>query len=346
MIQKIENQDLQQKIQHLIDTKTKPIGSLGMLETLALQIGLIQETIHPTLEKTALVVFAGDHGIATKGEVNPYPQAVTAQMVLNFLNGGAAINVFSRQHGIDLKVVDAGVNYEFENPEHLINLKIAKGTHNYQDSPAMTVLQYEEAFKKGEDLIHKIHKEGCNCIGFGEMGIGNTSAAALLMAYFLDLPVKNCVGAGTGLKKEGIQKKTRILEAVYKKYEPQSPEEALQTFGGFEIVMITAAILKASSLGMVILIDGFIVTAALLAAQAIDRNCLDYCIATHTSDESGHAEMLRFLKIEALLNIGLRLGEGTGVALAYPLIQSAIQFLNEMSSFEAAQVSTSDKPEN
>ncbi|UZO80775.1 nicotinate-nucleotide--dimethylbenzimidazole phosphoribosyltransferase [Aquimarina sp. ERC-38] len=339
MIDKIQNKALEAKVQHLIDTKTKPPGSLGVLEEVALQISLIQQTVAPFLKNPTLIVFAGDHGIATHGEVNPYPQEVTAQMVLNFLRGGAAINVFCKQHDINLKVVDAGVNYDFDQNENLLHLKVNKGTKNYQEEPAMSIAEYQEALEKGGALVQQIFDQGSNCIGFGEMGIGNTSSASLLMAYFLNEPIDQCVGAGTGLTAEGIRNKTKILEAVINKYQPYSPEEALRTFGGFEMVMITGAILKAAQFRMTILIDGFIVTAALLGAYAFNKNCLDYCIATHTSDESGHQKMLEYLNKKALLNLRLRLGEGTGVALAYPLLQSAIGFLNEMASFESAQVS-------
>ena len=336
----IKNKELSEKLQYQIDTKTKPIGALGALEMIALQIGLIQKTQAPQIKKPTLIVFAADHGIASKGEVNPYPQEVTAQMVLNFINGGAAINIFCKQHGIDLKIVDAGVNYDFGQEERIIHNKIAFGTKNYQEEPAMTTEQYFEALEKGSSLVESLTKNGSNCIGFGEMGIGNTSSAALLMSYFTKEPIENCTGAGTGLSPDGIYKKTQILNQVLQNYKIETPSEALKTFGGFEIVMITGAILKAADLRMTILIDGFIVTAALLGAKAIDKNCLDYCIFTHTSNESGHQQMLNFLEKKALLDLGLRLGEGTGVALAYPLVQSAVLFLNNMASFKDARVST------
>ena len=341
MISTIKNKELSEAVQHIIDTKTKPVGALGRLEELALQISLIQQTKKPVLLKPALIVFAGDHGIAKEGKVNPYPQEVTAQMVQNFLSGGAAINVFCRQHDICLKVVDAGVNYDFSPHQDLLDFKINKGTKNYQEQHAMTAAEFEQAFAKGEKLVEELKNTGCNCIGFGEMGIGNTSSSSLLMAYFLKEDVKNCVGSGTGLSAEGIRQKVQILEEVFQKYQPSSPQDALQIFGGFEIVMMVGAILKAASLRMVILIDGFIVTAALLAAYALSPHCKDYCIATHTSQESGHLQMLQFLEMNAVLDLNLRLGEGTGVALAYPLIQSSVLFLNEMSSFTEAQVSTS-----
>ncbi len=332
---------LENAIQHSINLKTKPIGSLGYLEKTALQIGLIQNTKTPSLEKPTIVVFAGDHGIAIKGEVNPFPQIVTQQMVFNFLNGGAAINAFSNQNAIDLKIVDAGVNHDFGLIDGLIDAKIDYATKNYEDEPAMTMEQCQLAIQKGAEIVTATHNEGCNVIGFGEMGISNSSSAALLMSYFTAIPIAECVGAGTGLQMEAIKQKKRVLEHVYSSHTITSPLEALATFGGFEIVMITGAILKAAELRMTVLVDGFIVTAALLAANALEENVLDYCICAHNSDEQGHKKMLKHLDKKPLIDLGMRLGEGTGVAVAYPVIQSAVAFLNNMASFEAAGVTAS-----
>ncbi|WP_298534819.1 nicotinate-nucleotide--dimethylbenzimidazole phosphoribosyltransferase [uncultured Algibacter sp.] len=331
--------DLKKALQHKIDSKTKPLGALGELEGLALQIGCIQETETPKISKPAIIVFAGDHGIAKKGVVNPFPQEVTAQMVYNFVNKGAAINIFSKTNDIDLKVVDAGVNHVFKNDLNIIDAKIALGTHNYQDEPAMSSKEYQEAIQKASDIISKINDKGCNTIGFGEMGISNTSSAALLMAYFTAIPIENCVGAGTGLKEEGINKKTQLLSNVYNKYSPKTAHEALATFGGFEIAMLCGAILKAAELKMIVVIDGFIVTAALLAAHAIHPKVLEYCVFAHNSNEQGHQNMLEFLNAKPLLSLGLRLGEGTGAALAMPLLRAAVNFLNNMASFDSAGVS-------
>ena len=331
--------ELKQALQHKIDLKTKPIGALGMLEDLAFKIGCIQNTLNPKISKPTIVVFAGDHGIAEKGEVNPFPQEVTAQMVYNFVNGGAAINVFSNTNSIDLKIVDAGVNHTFDKHLNIIDAKIDFGTKNYQDGPAMTLEQYQEAIKKSGDIISKIHSDGCNTIGFGEMGISNTSSAALLMSYFMNVPIEDCVGSGTGLKTEGIHRKTQILSDVFDKYNLKSASEALATFGGFEIVMLCGAILKATELNMTIIIDGFIVTAALLAAKSINPEVLNYCVFAHNSNEKGHTKMLDFLNEKPLLSLNLRLGEGTGAALAIPLLKSAVNFLNDMASFESAGVS-------
>ncbi|WP_299556228.1 nicotinate-nucleotide--dimethylbenzimidazole phosphoribosyltransferase [Seonamhaeicola sp.] len=331
--------ELKQALQHKIDLKTKPIGALGQLEDLALKIGSIQSTESPQISKPTIVVFAGDHGIATKGEVNPFPQEVTAQMVYNFVNGGAAINVFSNTNDVALKIVDAGVNHKFDSDLNIINAKIDYGTKNYQDQPAMTQEQCQEAIRRSGDIVAKIYNEGCNTIGFGEMGISNTSSAALLMAHFTQTPIEHCVGSGTGLNAEGINKKAQILSEVFEKYSPQTPLETLATFGGFEVAMLCGSILKAAELKMIIVIDGFIVTAALLTAYALNPEILDNCVFAHSSDEQGHKKMLEYLNAKPLLNLSLRLGEGTGAALAIPLLKAAVNFLNDMASFESAGVS-------
>ncbi len=342
-IESIVNPELEVKLQQKINLKTKPLGALGELEHIAFKMGCIQQTEKPKVEKPTIIVFAGDHGIAIKGEVNPFPQEVTAQMVYNFVNGGAAINIFSNTNSLNLKIVDAGVNHKFPETFDIINAKIDFGTNNYQEKPAMTLEQCEIAFNKSGDIISKFKNEGTNTIGFGEMGISNTSSAALLMAYFTKTPLNECVGAGTGLNSDGITKKQRILSEVYKKYNPKNALEAMSIFGGFEIAMLCGAILKAAELKMAIIIDGFIVTAALLVAQAIDKNVLDYCVFAHNSNEKGHVKMLTFLNAKPLLSLGLRLGEGTGAALAIPIVQASVNFLNDMASFDAAGVSGETK---
>ncbi|NER11978.1 nicotinate-nucleotide--dimethylbenzimidazole phosphoribosyltransferase [Leptobacterium flavescens] len=338
-IQPTQNTKLEAELQQKIDMKTKPVGALGFLENIAHQTGLIQQTLSPEIKKPVIVVFAGDHGIAKKGEVNPFPQEVTSQMVYNFINGGAAINVFSRTNNADLKIVDAGVNHNFDTP-HLIDCKIDYGTKNYQEESAMSAEQCEKALRKGGEIVEQAFKNGSNTIGFGEMGIANTSSASLLMSYFTGIPIEECVGAGTGLNSEGISKKREILTSVFNKHQPSSPLEALAMFGGFEIAMLCGAILKAAELKMIVLIDGFIVSSALLAARAMHPNCMDYCMFAHTSSEKGHESILSFLGVRPVLNLGLRLGEGTGAALCLPLLRSAVNFLNEMASFDSAGVST------
>lgn len=327
--------DLKRKIDH----KTKPLGALGRLETLALQIGCIQNTLSPALNKPVIMVFAGDHGIAEEG-VSPYPQEVTAQMVLNFLDGGAAINVFSRQHGIALSVVDAGVNANLPPHPQLINAKVAYGTRNFLYEPAMGTEQCQEAMQQGARLVREVAMEGSNVIGFGEIGIGNTSSAALIMSQLCSVPVGDCVGRGSGLDDAGLAHKRRLLEAAVAKHGMRHhPEDVLATFGGFEIAMMCGAMLQSAQNGMLLMIDGFMVTAALLVAAKLQPNILDYCVFTHCSNESGHRRLLEHLQVRPLLDLDMRLGEGTGAAVAYPLIQSAVSFLNEMASFTSAGVS-------
>lgn len=331
---------LKNALHHKIQHKTKPIGALGQLETIALQIGLIQNSLTPQLCQPTMLVFAGDHGIAQSG-VSPYPQAVTAQMVLNFLAGGAAINVFSRQAGITLRVIDAGVNHTFEASDDLIDAKIGMGTANFLQTPAMTSTQCATAIARGAEIARAEIKSGCNIIGFGEMGIGNTSSASCLMSILTSVPIAQCVGRGTGLDDAGLANKIDLLTQAIAHHalNTTDPYVVLSTFGGFEIAMMVGAMLAAAEHKAVLLIDGFIVTAALLVASRIQPAVLDYCIFSHCSDEQAHQMLLAEFKARPLLNMGLRLGEGTGAALAYPLVQNAVNFLNEMASFESAGVS-------
>jgi nicotinate-nucleotide--dimethylbenzimidazole phosphoribosyltransferase len=329
---------LRSALRHKIDQKTKPLGALGQLEALALQIGLIQNSLTPRLNKPCLIVFAGDHGIAEAG-VSAYPQAVTAQMVANFLAGGAAISVFARQHGMELRVVDAGVNADLDSHPALVDAKIAKGTRNFLTDPAMTDRQCLQALQTGAELVSRQHKLGCNCIGFGEMGIGNTSSAALLMHALTALPLEQCVGRGTGLNDDQLRNKAAVLRQALDRYPNLTePLAVLATFGGFEIAMMTGAYLKAAELGMVIPVDGFIASSALLVASRLHPPVLDYCVFSHVSREQGHQALLKHFNARALINLDLRLGEGSGIALAYPLLQSAVLMLNEMASFDEAGV--------
>ena len=331
--------DIVEALQQKIDQKTKPLGALGRLENLALQIGQIQQTLAPVLENPHVIVFAGDHGI-TAEKVSPYPQEVTQQMVFNFLAGGAAINVFARQHGFGLYVVDAGVNGNLSEHPQLLQRKIAPGTKNFLQEPAMTAEQCEQAIASGAEIVRQVKADGCNVIAFGEMGIGNTSSAAVLMSLFGDMALEECVGRGAGLDDPGLAHKIEILrEAVSRHACSDDPLSILSTFGGFEIAMMCGAFLQAASEQMLILVDGFIVTSALLTASRIHPAVPDYCIFTHLSDESGHRKMLDLLKGDPLLPLNMRLGEGSGAVLAYPLVESAVRFLNEMASFASAGVS-------
>lgn len=352
--------NLQQQLQHIIDHKTKPLGALGRLEELALQIGLIQQTTKPVINQPHIIVFAGDHGIAKTGLVNAYPQEVTAQMVLNFVHGGAAINIFCRQHQLTLRVVDAGVNFDFtSNPIDLINAKLGYGTKNYLTEPAMSVYEAIQAIEKGRTIISQVAAAGCNCIGFGEMGIGNTSSATLIMSAVTGLPVAEFTGRGAGLNNGQLETKINTLQKVYEKHSlntlGQQPIELLSRVGGYEIAMMAGAYLEAVKQKMIVVVDGFITTAALLIANAIYiaekhrslvsgwTSLTNHCIFAHTSHEAGHEKILSYLGVSPLLNLSMRLGEGTGAALAMPMIQSAAKFLNEMASFESAGVSNAER---
>lgn len=330
------------QIQHAIDTKTKPLGALGKLESLAKQIAMVQQTLTPELKQPTILTFAGDHGAANAG-VSAYPQEVTFQMVMNFLDGGAAINAFCKQSNIALQVVDAGVNFDFDGAPGLIDAKVAKGTASYINESAMTEAQLQACFDKSTTIVSDVARDGCNIIGFGEMGIGNTASASLIMSAMCQLPIERCVGRGTGLDDEGMHRKFELLSAAQEHHgEITDPRLVMQTYGGFEVAQMCGGMLAAQERGMLVMVDGFIATAAYLVAAAINPALKDHAIFCHTSGESGHQLMLDFLKVQPLVNLDMRLGEGTGCAVAYPLIQSAVAFLNEMASFESAGVSESD----
>ncbi|SEJ18529.1 nicotinate-nucleotide-dimethylbenzimidazole phosphoribosyltransferase [Dyadobacter koreensis] len=331
---------LREQIQHKINNKTKPLGALGKLEEVALQIALIQETLTPSLVKPHIVVFAASHGIASEG-VSAYPSEVTFQMVLNFLQGGAAINVFTKQNGIELALVDAGVDHDFEPDENLIDAKINRGTKSFLSESAMTESECQRAIEKGKEIVKNIAKTGCNVIGFGEMGIGNTSSAAVIMSKLLNIPIEDCVGKGTGVNPDQYQNKINILMKAISNHAEVSinPMQVLQTFGGFEIAMMCGAFLAAAEEKMVLMVDGFISSAAFLCAVKLNPAIKDFAVFCHQSEEKGHRILLESLNVKPLLNLDMRLGEGTGCAVAYPLIKSAVAFLNEMASFESAGVS-------
>ena len=319
-----------------INNKTKPLGSLGALEALAKQLGLIQNSAAIAIEQPAILVCAGDHGVVAEG-VSAYPQDVTWQMVENFLAEGAAINVFARQNDCALYIVDAGVAHDFGARAGLLDRKVAHGTRNFALEPAMSAGQCAEAMEHGAALVAGLSG---NVVGFGEMGIGNTTAAAALMHKLTGIPVAACVGAGTGLSQEGVLRKQRVIEAAVDRHAGVAdPLDVLATFGGFEIAMMAGAMLQAAAQRKVLLIDGFIVTSALLAAARIAPAILDYCVFAHCSDEAGHRRMLDALDARPLLQLGLRLGEGTGAALALPLLHAAANFLNRMATFASASVS-------
>lgn len=336
------NPQLSELLLDKINHKTKPLGALGKLESLALQIGLIQQTLSPSLNKPSAFVFAADHGISAEN-ISLFPQAVTAQMVLNFVAGGAAINVFAKQIGFELAIIDAGVNTDFEATLPIRHHKIAKSTRNFLHEPAMTEAQCMQAMQIGQTLIEASIAQGSNVFAFGEMGIGNTTSAAALMSVLCELPPHECTGRGTGLDDAGVKHKTAIIEAAITKHQHalNSPLSVLSHLGGFEIAMMVGAMLAAASHKSIVLVDGFICSAAALVAKNMQAHFLDFCVFSHASQESGHQKMLQLMQVSPLLDLHLRLGEGTGAVLAYPLLQAAVNFLNEMASFETANVSKS-----
>jgi nicotinate-nucleotide--dimethylbenzimidazole phosphoribosyltransferase len=333
----LANNDIQKKINSL----TKPIGSLGLLEETAFKICKIQNTLTPELINPTILVYAGDHGAAKSGGISLYPQEVTYQMVMNYLAQGAAINALANMNNIEVKIIDAGVNHEFNGAKGLYNYKIDYGTKDYTREPAMSRKQCETAISNARKLTADLHKSGCNIIGCGEMGIGNTASASLLMSVFMNVPIETCTGRGTGLNDEGLKRKIEILCKVLDLHHADSndPMDVLSKLGGFEIAMMAGTYLEAYEKGMIIMIDGFIATSALLAAHAIMPEVLENCIFCHKSDETGHKKMLEYFNASPLLSLNMRLGEGTGCAVAYPLIKASVEFLNKMASFDSAGVS-------
>ena len=334
-----EKTEFSKLLQEKIDSKTKPLGALGTLETLAFQIATVFETLNPKIINPNIVVFAADHGIANHG-VSAYPQDVTRQMVGNFLEGGAAINVFCKQHKIELSIVDAGVNYDFPTNAKLINAKIAKGTQSFLYAPAMSETELQLCFEKGNSIVETIAKTGSNCIGFGEMGIGNTSTASVLMSLLTGFPVEECVGKGTGVMDEKLVQKQNLLKKAIENYSgPAELIPQLAYFGGFEIIQMASGMLTAFENKMIILVDGFICSVAFLIASKINPEIHKNAVFCHCSAEKAHQKLLDYLQAKPVLNLDLRLGEGTGCAIAFPILKSAEAFLNEMASFESAGVS-------
>lgn len=340
-IANIENNELYQQLQQIVDQKTKPLGALGRLETLAVHLGMIQGTTTPQITQPQIRVFAADHGL-TKHGTSAYPSAVTAQMVVNFLQGGAAINILARQHHMGLKVVDAGVDADFSNSpfkDHaqLLDYKVRHGSRDALTEPAMTAEECLAALENGMDVVKNM---AGNLLIVGEMGIGNTSAASLLLAKLGDIPIDACIGRGTGLDDAGLKHKASILTQVLARHsEAQAPFDILAALGGLEIAMMAGALMQAASERRILLIDGFIASSALLAAERLAPGVAQYAVFAHHSVEPGHTHLLKLLNAEPLLNMGMRLGEGSGAALAYPLLQSACAVINEMASFNDAGIS-------
>ena len=330
---------LRERVQAALDAKTKPRGALGRLEALALQIALIQGQAMPRLRDPQMVVFAADHGIAAQG-VSAFPAEVTPQMVLNFLAGGAAVSVLARQHGMALTVADCGVASEFAPHPQLASLKVAgveRGSADASLGPAMQAAQCEAAITQGRALVAGLPG---NVLLLGEMGIGNTSAAALLMARLTGQPLAVCTGRGTGLDDAGLANKLAVLErALAANAQALAPLEALAALGGLEIATMVGAVQQAAAERRVVVVDGFITTAAVAVAAALQPELLAFCVFAHRSPETGHARWLAQLGAQPLLDLGLRLGEGSGAALAWPLLESACRVLAEMASFASAGVS-------
>lgn len=321
-----------------INNLTKPKGSLGRLEELALQIGLIQQTLSPSLQHPQNIIFAADHGIVEEG-VSLSPKEVTWQQISNFLHGGAGINFLCRQHGFTLKIVDAGVDYDLPYDKGIINFKVRRGTQNYLHGPAMTKEEADLCLERGAEIVRHCHEEGSNILSFGEMGIGNTSSSSIWMSYFTGIPLIQCVGAGSGLDTDGVRHKYHVLEQAMQNYQGDgSAFDIIRWFGGLEMVMAIGAMLQAAELGIIILVDGFIMTSCILAASRLYPEVLAYAIYGHCGDESGHRLLLDALHARPLLNMDLRLGEGTGAVCAYPLVDSAVRMINEMDNFAHASI--------
>jgi nicotinate-nucleotide--dimethylbenzimidazole phosphoribosyltransferase len=325
-------------LQHRLDTRTKPQGSLGALETLGIQLGLALQTQTPTFNAPHIFVFAADHGIATDG-VSAFPQSVTAQMLENYRNGGAAINVLARQHGLSMTVIDAGVARTPGQSSPPASW-IASGTRNFRLEPAMDAEQCTRAIDTGRRLIMSAVRGGSNAVLLGEMGIGNTASAALLLHRSTGWPLEECVGRGTGLDDAALERKRRRLaESSARCTHALTPLETLVEFGGFEIAMLTGALLEVAQHRCIVVIDGFTVSVAALLAIQIDAQVRSHCVFSHCSAEMGHRKLLSHLEARPLLDLQMRLGEGSGAALAWPLIDAAARLMTEMASFESAGVS-------
>lgn len=335
------NKSLTAAIQEKIDNLNKPKGALGRLEEIAMQVCLIQESLTPSLAHPCHLLFGGDHGIEREG-VSVSPREVTWQQMKNFTQGGGGVNMFCRQHGFKLRIVDVGVDYDLSTVDGIIDRKIARGTKNFLYEPAMSVTEFEQAIAVGSELVDDCIAEGCEVLCIGEMGIANTSPSSIWMSLLGDIPLADCIGAGAGLDSPGIQHKYEVLSKAINHYiatEPQpTPITPLRYFGGFEMIAAIGAMLRAAEQHLVVLIDGFIMTACAAATIQLYPASKDYMIFTHCGDESGHKRMLDMLGAKPLLHLGLRLGEGTGALCSFPIIDSAVRMINEMNNFDNAQI--------
>jgi len=327
------------RAQQKMDGKTKPLGSLGRLEEIACQIVAIQETLEPQLDRVGIAVFAGDHGIVEEG-VSLYLSEVTAQMVKNFLSGGAAISVLADQHHADLVVVDVGVNEEFSSHPGLIVQKVRRGSRNFLREKALTREEVEEAMECGMRVARQLASSHELFIA-GEMGIGNTTSATALFAALTGIAVADLVGSGTGVRGEQLVHKQEVIEQALslRKYDGNDVVSLLSAFGGLEIAAMVGFYLEGAALRRVLLVDGFIATVAFALAERMCSAVRDYAFLAHLSEERGHRRMVEYLGMRPILQLGMRLGEGSGAAVAIPILQSAVHLLNKMASFEEAGVS-------
>ena len=336
------NKSMQAAIQKKIDNLNKPKGSLGRLEELAMQVCLIQQTLEPSLAHPCHLLLGGDHGIEREG-VSVSPREVTWQQMINFTRGGGGVNMFCRQHGFKLRIVDVGVDCDLSKFDDIIDRKITRGTKNFLYEPAMSEEEFNKAIQIGSDLVDDCIAEGCRILSIGEMGIGNTSPSSIWMSIFGDIPLKDCIGAGAGLNNDGIRHKYEVLSKAVSRHQLYlSPLTShllpLRIFGGFEMIAAIGAMLRAAEQHLIILVDGFIMTACALAAIRLYPASQDYMIFTHCGDESGHKMMLDIINAKPLLHLGLRLGEGTGALCAFPIIDSAVRMMNEMNNFDNAKI--------
>lgn len=333
------DRSLQPAVREKIDNLTKPKGSLGRLEELAEKIALILHTLSPILKHPHNVLFAADHGILEEG-VSVSPKEVTWQQLSHFSKGGAGINFLCEQHGFKLVLVDAGVDYDIPKGHGIIDMKVRKGTRNFLHEPAMTKEELELCIERGASVVKEIHRTtGCNIISFGEMGSGNTSPSAVWMHLFTGIELEKCIGAGAGLDTPGIRHKYEVLSKAVANYSGgEDPESKIAWFGGYEMAMAMGAMMQAAEFGMIILVDGFIMTSVILAATQFYPQILDYAIFGHQGDESGHKRMLDAMGARAILHLDLRLGEGSGAVCAYPIVESAVRMINRMDSFQSVNV--------
>ena len=336
------DKSIQAVIQEKIDNLNKPKGALGRLEELAMQICLIQQTLEPSLAHPCHLLLGGDHGIEREG-VSVSPREVTWQQMINFTRGGGGVNMFCRQHGFKLRIVDVGVDYDLSKVDGIIDRKIARGTKNFLYEPAMSEEEFDRAIQIGSDLVDDCAAEDCRILCIGEMGIGNTSPSSIWMSIFGNIPLKDCIGAGAGLNDDGIRHKYEVLSKAVSRHQSYlSPLTShllpLRIFGGFEMIAAIGAMLRAAERHLVILVDGFIMTACAMAAIKLYPASQDYMIFTHCGDESGHKMMLDIIDAKPLLHLGLRLGEGTGALCAFPIIDSAVRMMNEMNNFDNAKI--------